>query len=57
MFVYKIADLDRPYADMKELWEAELRLWVYLRTPKTDLGQKALEDLQQLPQIKRELER
>jgi hypothetical protein len=45
VFVYKIADLDRPYADMKELWEAELRLWVYLRTPKTDLGQKDIRRL------------
>jgi hypothetical protein len=57
VFVYKTADLDRLYADMKELWEAELHLWVYLRTSKTDLGQKALERLHQIPQIKRELER
>jgi hypothetical protein len=55
--VYKITDLARLSRDIKELWEASFRFYMYLRYAGTPIGNAEFQKLCDVPQIAQELAR
>jgi hypothetical protein len=55
LFVYRLADLERLYEQMKNLWSAAWNIDAYLRNPDEPHRHKQLDDCNKLPIIKTEI--